>query len=265
MLSDKTLKQMFGSLLPGQPLPPEPDGPRSAVQPSSIDLRIGNIYVPDVGADELGGLNKPRAEYVLQPGQTAVVTTLESLDVPSHLGAIGFPPTRVSDNGILMTNPGHIDPGYRGKLSGTVINMGRQSFELKQGDRVLTLVFFTLDSNPDADYILRNPSAAGAAQIKPERLDRLAPDMLNVDERVQTAVNSAEHRTRRLSIGVPLALAAVVGLGTIAGPLITDWVSSVDDVQRRVEQLEKTADVAELKARIAELEEEAATTTSTTP
>src|SRR5688572_5276125 len=138
MLRDADLKSLYTSVV-GRPLPDDPDAPDSPVQPASIDLVIGNIYVPDTRADDLGGVATPRDDYCLGAGETAVVTTQEQLTMPTDVGAIGFPPSSVSENGILTTNPGHIDPGYRGVLSLTVINMGRRSYDLKRGARILTL------------------------------------------------------------------------------------------------------------------------------
>jgi deoxycytidine triphosphate deaminase len=73
----------------------------SPVQPASLDLRIGKIYLPGVGADELGSTQKPLREWSLRTGHTAVVVTREILHLPSDLAAIGFPPASVSSRGLL--------------------------------------------------------------------------------------------------------------------------------------------------------------------
>jgi deoxycytidine triphosphate deaminase len=83
----------------------------SPVQPSSIDLHIGSIYVPGTKHGEDGSEDKALTSHTLGPGQTALVTTLETLNLPNNVAAIGFPPSRISAQGILMTNPGHVDPG----------------------------------------------------------------------------------------------------------------------------------------------------------
>ena len=107
----------------GVVLPVDPYSKDSPVQASSIDLRIGNIYLPGEKETDLGGAQNPKQDYSLKTGETAVITTLETLHLPGDIAAFGFPPSRVSFKGLLMTNPGHVDPGYEGVMRFTVINM----------------------------------------------------------------------------------------------------------------------------------------------
>src|SRR5918994_4262978 len=114
------------------------------VQPCSVDLRIGGIFIPGAEDPAPGSAESPRDGVVLSPVRTAVITTLEECNLPPDLGAIGFPPNTVSSKGILMTNPGHVDPGYKGPMSFTVINMGSEDYTLLKKDRIVTLLFFKL-------------------------------------------------------------------------------------------------------------------------
>ena len=100
----------------GVKIPHHPYEKMSPVQPSSLDLTIGFIYVPDTPNGRPGSLSTAAIEHVLTPGQTAIVATAEEFNFPSDIAAFGFPPTRISSNGILMTNPGHIDPGFKGHV-----------------------------------------------------------------------------------------------------------------------------------------------------
>src|SRR5580658_9219122 len=105
----------------------------SPVQPSSIDLHIGSILLPGTKLGMDGSEERPLSTRSLGPGETAIITTLETLNLPSNVAAIGFPPSSVSKQGLLMTNPGHVDPGYVGPMHFTVINMGREEFSLRKG------------------------------------------------------------------------------------------------------------------------------------
>ena len=89
-------------------------GKDSPIQPSSVDLHIGDIYVPGTEVGQSGGEGDPLADHVLEPGNTAIVVTQETFSLPPSIAGIGFPPTEVSAKGILMTNPGHVDPGFAG-------------------------------------------------------------------------------------------------------------------------------------------------------
>lgn len=258
MLNDARLKALFPNLI-SEPLPHDVDGPQSPVQPASLDLSVGLIHVAGAKSKELGTVESPHTgPYSLQPGHTAVVTTLETLTIPPTHGAIGFPPTTISNNGILMTNPGHVDPGFKGQLTFTVINMGREPFELRRGDRIVTMLFFRLEGGkPDKDYAERRKSSGSAASSNPvtlERMNRLSPDMLDVDRRIKSIVDNAEQKTRRMAIWVPLALAAVVAAGTILAPIYVNLVNQNADLQRRISILEDRKNQDQMQNRLDQLE-----------
>ncbi len=78
----------------------------SPIQPCSIDLSIGELFLPSDDPDETA-LN----EHILKPGQTCVAISNEKMCLPANIAGIGFPPSRLAVKGLLMTNPGHIDPG----------------------------------------------------------------------------------------------------------------------------------------------------------
>jgi deoxycytidine triphosphate deaminase len=141
-------------------------GRDSQVQPSSLDLRVGLILLPPEKEFDLG---KPRSMYPpwtkgdwIAPGMTVVVETFEEISLDSSIAAFGFPPAHLARNAILMTNPGHIDPGYSGKLSFTLINMGRHKVAINQGDPILTLLIFKFDTAVQADYAGRRAGKISA-------------------------------------------------------------------------------------------------------
>jgi dCTP deaminase len=266
MLNDRELNDRFRDLL-GQEPPADPYAKDSRVQPASIDLTIGDIYLPGVKPNKSGGVKNPKTSHSLEAGHTAVIYTRETINLSNDLGAIGFPPTDISDNGILMTNPGHVDPGYEGGLSFTVINMGREPFPLQRGNLIVTLVFFKLDAPSSCDYSERHPAPVPPLtpdqeqkrldRLKQQRLDRLAPDMLDVNERIRKITKSAENKTRRVAIWVPLALAAVVALGTYFGPQVTDWQHNFDDYRSRLAVLEERSKTQnDLQARLNRVEQQ---------
>lgn len=78
----------------------------------------------------------------LLSGHSVVVKSLEELRIPNSVGAIALPPSSVSSNGVFIANFGHVDPGYEGHMRFTIINMGRAPYRLKQGDLVITVLFF---------------------------------------------------------------------------------------------------------------------------
>lgn len=175
------------------PAPSQPDryDRESSVQASSIDLHIGKVFVP--GLKNPSGEPIPKEEWSLKTGQLAILSTLERLRLPGDVAGIGFPPSRVSIRGLLMTNPGHIDPGYEGTLHLTVINMGRDTFELKKGDLIVTVVLLKIAARPKAHWQDRN-GLPGPDQAPESALEHLSQDFVSVTERAQAIAKEAVDR-----------------------------------------------------------------------
>jgi dCTP deaminase len=214
LLNDESLHALVtdGKLVDG--LNPQTDwfGKDSPVQPSSIDLHIGSIYVPGTDHGEDGSEDKPLTSHTLKPGQTAVITTLEVLRLPNSIAAIGFPPSRISLQGILMTNPGHVDPGYTGPMHFTVINMGRQDFSLRKSDMIVTVLFFEMRSGAKCGFSARNGIAIPSSP-KQENINKLSADFLDFNNRAKTVAQEEIHSfeiKRTIIVGVLTIVLALV-------------------------------------------------------
>jgi dCTP deaminase len=227
-------------------------GPNSKIQASSLDLTIGEIYIPGTGSDDPGGANSPRlAGITLDIGQTAMIKTKEVLHLPPDLAGIGFPPASLSRRGLLIINPGHIDPGYRGPLHLTVINMSKVQFPLTPGQGILTILFSKVAQEPAAPYYARFPPG-GAAVITNELLGKLSPDFVDVKDRAQKIADEAVKRAQIYAAGIPL----LVALLTVIGALVANnWSKpELQALTNRVSVIEAKGDLQALEARIRKLE-----------
>jgi dCTP deaminase len=242
----------------------------SNIQPCSVDLHIGDIYLPGESTPSLPGSLMPRNELTLATGQTAVLVTKERLNMPRNWAAYGFPPSHVSAGGLLMTNPGHIDPGYVGKLGFTVINMSAEGVALRQGDAIVTLIIHQLDSAVEHDFAERRTAAGLGPLADPawNDVNRLAKDFVDVEARskkiasneirdAQDRLNKLDTRTK-FTTAIIGAAAAVVG---IIGTVLVGWLTGmqgvkndVNDLKSKVEVVELKKDVADLASRISDLE-----------
>ena len=83
----------------------------SLIQPCSIDLRVGRIFVPGTEAGQPGSAGNAKQIYSLQTGQTAIVTTLERLTLGPRIAVIGFPPARVASTACSCSTPATSTPG----------------------------------------------------------------------------------------------------------------------------------------------------------
>jgi dCTP deaminase len=202
-------------------------GSKSKVQAASLNLTIGEIYIPGMDINKPGGVNSPAKEWTLKQGHTAVIKTAEVLNLGPRLSGIAFPPATLSLRGLLTTNPGHIDPGYSGPLHLTVINMGRTTFSLRAGDRVMRVLFLELDKTPAASFDVRHPAPRGDV-ITPLLLDQLSVDFLDVEKRAKKIAKTAVTRAAFFSIVIPIVAAAL----TVAGSIFGGYFLVKDDLKK---------------------------------
>jgi len=225
----------------------------SPVQPCSIDLTIGAIYLPGAKSDETGGAQAPVESRNLRPGQTAIMTTKETLHLRSNLAAIGFPPSHVSFQGLLMTNPGHVDPGYVGPMHFTVINMGSQEYPLRRNAPIVTLLVFELSDNSHRDWRARGNEAA---PIRQESIDALSRDFLDVTRRAteitEKGVKDATFRTTWIG-GAFTAVVALVGFASAS--FMPAWRY---DLEKQMAGIKEWSNVVKTEARVASLESDLA-------
>jgi dCTP deaminase len=178
----------------------------SPVKGASLNLTIGDIFVPGVALDEVGGLNKPRQSLTLLSGQTAVIKSAEVLQMPRNIAGVGFPPSsKVSLAGLLSTNPGHVDPDYTGHLHLTVLNMGQDPFHLYKGETFMRLMLFKLEQ-PVSKLVGAPPSP-----LTEELLGRLSHNFLDIDNRAIKAARSEELQLRSWQVWATIVTAVITG------------------------------------------------------
>jgi deoxycytidine triphosphate deaminase len=235
----------------------------SPVQPSSIDLHIGEIFLPGSKKDEFGGEDKPLKQHILAQGKTAVVITQEEVQLPGNIAGIGFPPSRVSFRGILMTNPGHLDPGYHGRMRFTVINMGKDPYLLTVGKEIVTVLLFQLRENAIRDWFQRHDGIRAAPSTQ-EALDVLSPDFLDVERRAEKKANEAIDKSDRLFKKMQIygviyggvGAAIVAGIFGVISVFITPaWKEPVGVLEKEISVLRAQLDVTGLKTDIKEMQE----------
>ena len=222
---------------------------KSQLQPASFDLSVGKIYLPGVKEDDEGGVNHPLTWHKLPRGSTAVILTKEELHLPDYLAAFGFCPSDISFKGLLMTNPGHVDPGYDGNMRFTVINMGSEPFELREGLQIATLLFFKIEAESPSSWRKNNPSLCNRPITKAD-LSKLSVDFLDVEERAKNIAQSTVYRSDRLFFFSTLLLSLLAVLVAIFLPLLTDR-----GLKEKIATLEGSIAAKELEYRVKVLED----------
>ncbi len=205
----------------------------SPVQASSIDLHVGNIYVPGKKQGEIGGAQNPKIDHELYTGETAVVTTKERLHLPGDVAGFGFPPSRVSFKGLLMTNPGHVDPGYEGFMRFTVINMAREVYRLRRDDAIVTLLLFRMNAAAHSNWAQRHPE--GSNLPGQPAINRLSEDFVDVEKRAKKIARAQGVKVSAFVAGSLTLITAFLGLVS-SGHLFRN--ADIDSLKKRQETVE---------------------------
>ncbi|MDX9907555.1 MAG: dUTP diphosphatase [Bacteroidales bacterium] len=92
------------------------------------------------GADISARIDEP---IILQPGETALIPTGISIELPEGYEAQIRPRSGLAINhGITLLNtPGTIDSDYRGEIKVIMTNLGSNEFTISDGMRIAQMVF----------------------------------------------------------------------------------------------------------------------------
>lgn len=109
-----------------------------------IKLLDEDLPMPRYQHEGDAGLDLPsRVDYVLEPGERAMIPTGVAVAIPRGYAGFVLPRSGLaSRHGIALVNsPGLVDSGYRGEMAIIMINTDkREAFHIKRGDRIAQLV-----------------------------------------------------------------------------------------------------------------------------
>ena len=115
---------------------------------ASYDLRLGReVFVTP--EKEPRQLEKGQTLNI-EPGQFAVLTTEEYLEIPK--GLLGFITVRFSykSKGLVNISGFHVDPGFEGHLVFSVYNTGPATVSLRRDEKVFSIFFAEI--HPEVSY-----------------------------------------------------------------------------------------------------------------
>ena len=180
ILSDKDLKKCIddGKIVI-DPLTDE-----KQIQPSSIDMRIGDEFKvfrvirkpfidpkdDDDIASYMESLTVEDGEaFIIHPNEFALATTYEYVKVPDDLVARVEGRSSMGRLGVTMhVTAGYIDPGFEGKITLEISNIGAMPVALYPGQRVCQLVFETMPTPADKPYGHPDRNSKYMGQKSPE-------------------------------------------------------------------------------------------------
>lgn len=167
ILSDRSLFWHMGNgKIQVSPISP------NAVQPASIDLRLGNSFaVPDYTQMENGYLTLGEKlpytvmnydHYVLEPKSFVLATTMEYVKIPVSLAASIDGRSSIGRLGLFIQNAGWVDPGFEGQIILELFNALDVPIMLIPGQRVGQLIFEYMDTLPLVPYAGKYQGQTGA-------------------------------------------------------------------------------------------------------
>ncbi len=82
-------------------------------------------------------------DLVLRPGERSLIPTGLTLQIPAGMEGQVRPRSGLAmKHGITVLNaPGTIDSDYRGELKILLVNLGKDDFRIRNGDRIAQIVF----------------------------------------------------------------------------------------------------------------------------
>lgn len=126
-----------------------------AVNPASYDISLGAEVVLFAKDDK-----RKRQEWnlssggnlILHPGEKAIVVTDENIKTPIDVAVTVRLKSSLAREMIVSPMGLFIDPGYEGKITFCLINMGENPYELRLGRRVGQFIFHALSEPAEVPY-----------------------------------------------------------------------------------------------------------------
>ena len=180
ILSDKTIKEyleegkiVIDSLKDEQ-----------QIQPSSVDMRLGDEfkvfkvirkpYIDPKDEDDIAEYMEsstvPEGEaFIIHPNEFALATAQEYVKVPDDLVARVEGRSSMGRLGVTMhVTAGYVDPGFEGRITLEISNIGAMPVALYPGQRVCQLVFETMTTPAELPYGHPKRNSKYMKQLKPE-------------------------------------------------------------------------------------------------
>lgn len=181
--------------------------------PVGYDLRLGEeVYVSRKPVPfRLTGVSP---SLVIEPGDFALLTTLESIHIPTDL--VGFISLKFSigRTGLVNISGFHVDPGYRGKIIFAVHNAGPSDVILRYREPTFKLLMATLTRRLKFDkHVGKYP---GFTKIPPEFIQGLRGGPISI--------RSLDRRLERLQDRFKLLLSII---GGVAAAIIATIIAFV--------------------------------------
>lgn len=121
----------------------------SQINPASVNLTLGSTFLVPLSisrpiklGEKIEYMRYEKEEFLLRPGEFALATTREYIDVPDNLAAFVQGRSSIGRIGLTTQNAGFVDPGFHGHITLELVNESPNTIVLTPGYPVAQLVFF---------------------------------------------------------------------------------------------------------------------------
>ena len=157
ILSDQTiLNKMAVGELEILPVPTA-----EQIQPSSVDLRLGNEYLSPIQQEQALDIKNAEPKYqeikgnaiLLPPNEFILATTKEKIRLPRNLIARVEGRSSIARLGVAIhVTAGFVDAGFEGQITLEIKNQSPNSIILYEDMRICQIIFEEIDNPPIRVY-----------------------------------------------------------------------------------------------------------------
>lgn len=172
----------------------------------TVDLRLGREVF--LSCDEIPRRLDHNSPYlVIKPGEFALLSTYEELNMPTSLFAFISMRFKYKQKGLINVSGFHIDPGYQGRIVYSVYNAGPNRIVLKYGEEVFTLIFAKLHTPADER---KNSNFQGLTGLEPGMISGLTGEPISLRS-LHDRIQKLELQIKVIVGVIPIAI-AITGL-----------------------------------------------------
>ena len=187
---------------------------------AAYTLRVGReVFVSPSTAVEAARQTRVLLEkgqdFVIPPGQLALVLTEESVTVPTSAVAFISMKARIKFKGLVNVSGFHVDPGYSGHLIFGVYNASSSPVHLAQGDDAFLMWYASLDL--DSKVYSRRDAAYGS--IPSEFVNQISGPLESL-RGLSDRIASVERKQEAISVGVAFAVGLFLTVLAVVIPLV---------------------------------------------
>ena len=136
----------------------------SQIQPSSVDLRLGDEFIVfpeyidliDVKDREIvDNLKKVKVNedgFIIKPKQFVLATTVEYIKLPDYITAFVEGRSSLGRLGLFIENAGWVDAGFEGSITLEFFNANSKPLKIYPNMRICQLVFAKMEESAENPY-----------------------------------------------------------------------------------------------------------------